>query len=429
MIGSKLRAQDLGAHKKRNGGFMHGSASSVVTFKNQPIPSLDQLFMSAVTKGDLVGGVALASGIAELIYAGCFGWRNREADHAMRMDDVFMLASLTKTITAVGAMQLVERGKVALDEPLGGIVSELANPKVLEGFALDGSPVLRPARNQITLRHLLSHTSGFGHDIWNEELLVYQRVTQTPGLGSHSNAGLLMPLLCDPGEQWHYSTGLEWTGKVIEAVTGQRLGVYLRETIFDPLAMVDTGFGILPQHAGRVTKVYRRESEGQLSPTDFASAPGEYEAGGGGLYGTAQDYLKFLRMLLNEGSLGTVRLLKPDTVRAMNRNQIGDLAVTKMHTAQPSLSNDFELYPRTTKKWGLAYMITEEPIPQGRAAHSLTWGGLANCFFWIDPTAKVVGLFLTQVLPFGDAKCLNVFEEFEHQIYSAIQHSAEGQRH
>jgi methyl acetate hydrolase len=379
--------------------------------------AIDRLWTSALAQGDLVGGVAMAAGIDEEIYQGCFGWRDRGMGHAMKMDDVFMLASLTKTVTSVGAMQLVERGKIALDQSIGDFVPELAEPEVLEGFAPDGSPILRPARRPITLRHLLSHTSGLGHDIWNKELLDYQRATNRPGLGGHSNAGLAMPLLRDPGDRWQYSTGLEWSGKVIEAVTGQRLGQYLRENIFDPLSMADTGFGILPRHAGRVTKVYQRESDGGLIPTDFAILPGEYEAGGGGLYGTAGDYLKFLRMLLNEGSLGAVRLLESDTISTMNENQIGALGVTKMCTAQPGLSNDFEPYPKITKKWGLSAMITEEPIAHGRSAHSLTWGGLANCFFWLDPTAKVVGLFLTQVLPFGDARCLQVFESFEQEIY------------
>ena len=356
-----------------------------------------------------------------LLYQGVFGSRDRESGATATIDDIFMFASLTKTVTAVAAMQLVERAKLDLDEPLGALAPQLAHPQVLEGFQADGTPILRAARRPITLRHLLTHTSGLGHEIWDESLLRYQSATGLPGLGSRTNASLGIPLLADPGDQWRYSIGLEWTGKVIEAVTGSTLGVYLRDNIFQPLGMHDTGFGILPRHAGRLSTVYRRAPDGSLQPTDFAILPGEYEAGGGGLYGTAPDYFRFLQMLLNDGRLGEVEILTPGVARLMAQDQTGGLAVTMMRTAQPALSNDFEPYANMPRGWGFSGMITTEAGPDGRSAGSVAWGGLANCFFWLDPVERVAGLFMTQILPFGDLPALTVFGAFERQFYRSLR--------
>jgi methyl acetate hydrolase len=383
--------------------------------------SLDGLFRAAVADGRLVGGVAMAGTADQLLYEGAFGWRDREADQKTAIDDVFMLASLTKTVTAVAAMQLVERGMLGLDDPIGALLPQLAHPEVLEGFADDGTPILRPARQQITLRRLLSHTSGLGHEIWDASLLRYQEVTGTPGLGSRTNAALGMPLLSDPGAQWRYSIGLEWAAKVIEAATGMTLGAYVRDNVFQPLGIHDTGFGILPHHGGRVSSVYQREKDGDLCPVEFVLLPGEFESGGGGLYGTAPDFFRFLSLFLHEGRLGSVKILNPETVQLMGQNQIGEIAVTPMRTAQPLLSNDFELYPGMPKAWGLSGMITKEPGPNGRSASSIAWGGLANCYFWLDPKEKIAALLLTQILPFGDARSLDILGDFEREVYRALR--------
>jgi methyl acetate hydrolase len=401
---------------------MAASHSSMDAARNDRLKhSLDDVFRVAVADGRLVGGVAMAGTADELLYQAAFGWRDRKTCHKAAIDDVFMLASLTKTVTAVAAMQLVERGTLSLDDPVGSVLPKLAQPDVLVGFADDGTPILRPARRPITLRHLLSHTSGFGHEIWDAPLLRYQSMTGTPGLGSRTDASLLVPLLADPGERWRYSIGLEWTGKVIEAATGMTFGAYLRDNIFRPLEMEDTGFGILPRHAGRVSSVYQREEDGALRPIEFAILPGEYESGGGGLYGTAPDFFRFLSLLFNEGRLGSVEILSPATVRLMGQNQIGELAITPMRTAQPTLSNDFELYQGMPKGWGLSGMITKEPGPHGRSAGSLAWGGLANCYFWLDTDEKVAGLFLTQILPFGDSRSLDILGDFERELYRELR--------
>lgn len=380
-------------------------------------------FKSAVRReldsGELVGAVAVATNEHGPIYEGAFGWRDLASQAPMKLDTVFMLASMTKTITSVAAMQLVEQGKIALDQPLGELVPELANLEVLEGFGADGAPRLRPAKRPVTLRRLLTHTSGFGHEIWSQDIARYQAATGMPSLGTQTNASLRLPLLFDPGEKWEYGVGLEWVGKAIEAASGETLGAYLRRNVTGPLSMRDTEFGIAPAHRGRVASVYQREPDGRLTPTEMSSKPGEYEAGGGGLYGTAGDYLVFLRMLLNDGAHEGRRILKPETVALMGQSQTGSVAVAAMKSREPRTSNDFELFPDMVKRWGLAAMITPAAVPHGRSAGSQTWGGIANCYFWLDPAKRIAGVFLTQVMPFGDRRILDLAAAFERAIYGA----------
>jgi methyl acetate hydrolase len=378
-------------------------------------------FESAVRReldlGELVGAVALATDQTAPIYERAFGWRDLASQAPMKLDTVFMLASMSKTVTSVAALQLVEQGKIGLDQPLGGVVAELANLEVLEGFSPAGAPRLRLAKRPVTLRRLLTHTSGFGHDVWSADVARYQAATGIPRLSTQTNASLRLPLLFDPGDKWEYGVGLEWVGKVVEAVSGQTLGAYLRENVTGPLGMRDTEFGIVPRHHGRVASVYRRQPHGGLEPIEMTAMPGEYEAGGGGLYGTAGDYLVFLRMLLNQGEYKSHRILKPETVAMMGENHCGEVSVAMMKSGDPLTSNDFELYPEMVKRWGLHAMITPSAGPDGRSAGSQGWGGVANCYFWIDPAKQIAGIFLTQIMPFGDKRALALSAAFERGVY------------
>jgi methyl acetate hydrolase len=371
----------------------------------------------ALDAGELVGAVAVATDHKGPIYEREFGWRDLATRAPMTRDTVFMLASMTKTVTSVAAMQLVERGKVALDQPVAEFVPELVDLQVLAGFDLNGGPRLRPAKRPVTLRHLLTHTSGFGHEVWSEDIARYQAATGTPTHGTQTNASLRLPLLFDPGERWEYGIGLEWVGKAIEAVSGMTLGAYIRENVTGPLGMRDTEFGIAPEHRGRIASVYQRDQDGQLTLIEMSSKPGEYEAGGGGLYGTAGDFLTFLRMLVNDGEHEGRRIVEPETVSLMGQNHSGSIAVTTMRSREPLMSNDFELFPDMSKRWGLGAMITPAAGSDGRSAGSQSWGGIANCYFWLDPAKGIAGVFLTQVLPFGDKRILDLSAAFERDVY------------
>jgi CubicO group peptidase (beta-lactamase class C family) len=340
-----------------------------------------------------------------------------EAD--MTVDTVIWLASMTKAITSVAAMQLVERRQLSLDEPLSKHLPELGEVQVLDGFDESGVPRLRPPRRPITLRHLLTHTAGFAYHIWNADMFRYQRHTGIPAIGECKLITLTLPLVFDPGERWHYGINIDWVGRAVERLSGQDLEEYFKEHIFQPLGMSSTSFILSPAQRERLAGMHVREADGSLTVTPFeAEQNPEFYMGGGGLYSTGQDYLRFLRMILGNGELDGARVLEPETVAEVNKNQIGDLLVDRLTTSVPGASNDAEFFPGLAKKWGLAYMINAEDAPVGRTAGSLAWAGLANTYYWIEPTRRVAGVLLTQILPFADATVLNLFESFERAIYA-----------
>jgi methyl acetate hydrolase len=282
-----------------------------------------------------------------------------------------------------------------------------------------GGAQLRPPTRPITLRHLLTHTAGFTYDIWNADMIRYQKYASVPGIIECRNTTLLTPLVFDPGDRWEYGINIDWVGKTVEHLSGQSIEDYFREHIFGPLSMVDSGFVLQPERRSRVASMHARRSDGSLQviPFEIPQEP-EFFMGGGGLYSTGPDYLRFLRMLLGRGELDGARVLRPETVDLMGENHIGELNVGALKTAIPSSSNDAEFFPGMVKKWGLGYMICAEEAPTGRGAGSLAWAGLGNTYFWIDPGCQLTGLILTQILPFADAKVLDLFGEFERAIYT-----------
>ena len=367
------------------------------------------------------GVVAMAASDRGILYEGAFGRRDLAAGPAMTLDTVFRIASMTKAVTSVAAMQLVEEGKIELDEPIGRIMPELASPQVLVGFDAAGKPRVRPARRPITLRRLLTHTAGFGYEMLSTELGRYIRRTGTPSTSTGKLASLRLPLLFDPGERWEYGINTDWAGRIIETVAGQPLDDYVREQICAPLGMADTVFALSAEQAARLARVHQRKADGSLEPIalDMAPPKPEFWAGGGGLYSTARDYLSFLRMVLGQGRLGDARLLRPETVAAMAANQTGELDAGIMRTAMPERTNDFALFPGMHCQWGLGWMITPQRGPNGREAGSLTWGGIFNSYYWIDPRQQIVGVILTQILPFADPRTLALYGAFERAVYDA----------
>ena len=383
---------------------------------------VDRVLERAVDAGEVAGVVAAAAAEKGVVYEGAHGKRALGGDAAMTVDTVFWIASMTKAVTSVAAMQQVEKGDLSLDEPLSKVLPELAEIKVLEGFDAEGAPKVREPKRPITLRHLLTHTAGFTYDIWSADMGRYQEHHGLPGIIECKNVTLMTPLLFDPGERWEYGINIDWAGKAVEKVTGKRLEGYFKDHIFGPLGMRDTGFVIRPEQRARLATMHARQPDGGLAAIEFEMPQDpEFYMGGGGLYSTAPDYLVFLQMLLHGGSFKGTRILEPATVAEMNRNHIGDIVVTELKTAIPASSNDAEFFPGMVKKWGLAYMIGTEEAPTGRSGGSLAWAGLGNTYFWLDPTHKVTGLILTQVLPFADKKVLDLFGEFEKAVYDQLR--------
>ena len=380
---------------------------------------IDELLRQKSADKEIPGVVAMAANGNEVIYQGAYGKRDLSKDDAMTADSVFWIASMTKAITAAGAMQLVEQGKLSLDAPIGKVLPDLAAPQVFEGFDSNGEPNLRPAKCEITLRHLMTHTAGFAYDLWNGDMVRYLEKTGLPGITSCKNDALKTPLMTDPGTRWEY--GINIVGKAIEAVSGKRLDSYLRDHLLTPLGMTDTSFRIGASQRQRLVAMHARAEDGSLAPTPFElDQDPEFHMGGGGLYGTAGDYIKFTQMILNKGRANGTEVLKPETVTMMAQNHIGQLNMTRMTSAVAFATNDVNLYPDMEKKWGLSFLINTARTPEGRSPGSLAWAGLANTYFWIDPSRDVAGVILMQVLPFVDQKCLEAFAGFESGVYAGL---------
>ncbi|HEY4040643.1 MAG TPA: serine hydrolase domain-containing protein [Rhodopila sp.] len=368
--------------------------------------------------GDVPGVVAAAANRDGVIFAAGFGKRDLATGAPMTADTVVWIASMTKAITAACAMQLVEQGKLSLDGEIATVLPELGRVQVLDGFDANGKPRLRTPKRGVTLRDLLTHTSGYAYDLWNPDIVRYMEVTGTPGIISCQNAALTLPLTSDPGEKWEYGISIDWVGKAVEAVSGQTLGRYMHDNLLAPLGMIDTGFKIGDTQRQRLAKIHSRTADGLASTDTELPQDPEFEMGGGGLYATVGDYLKFVQMIMHGGTFNGIPVLKPETVATMSRNAMGDLVCNPMKSAVPWATNDVDFI--AGMKWGLSFLINPEPLQTGRSAGSLAWAGLANSYYWIDPVKQVAGVYATQVLPFFDAKAVQIFEDFETAVYKSL---------
>ncbi len=384
---------------------------------------IDRALATVMTGGNIPGLVAAAADQTGVVYQSAFGRREAGATARMTDDSVFRIASMTKAITGAAAMQMVEQGKLSLDQPAREILPFLADTKVLDGFGAGGIPILRAPRGEITLRRLLTHTAGFVYDTWNADMNRFAQLTNLPAARTGKLAALMAPLGFDPGERWEYGINIDIAGRMVEVVSGLDLEAYMQRHIFAPLGMVDTSFIQRPEWDSRLTTVHARQPDGTLKPlSTSAPAPVEREffPGGGGLFSTTADYLRFLRALMAGGELDGKRILLPETVQLMAQNHMGELNVLPMKSSIPSMSNGVDLFPGMPKKWGLSFLINTQDVPNRRSAGSLAWAGLNNTYYWLDPTRKVAGVFMTQILPFADPAVLAALEAFETAVYEAL---------
>lgn len=382
--------------------------------------TLDTILADGVAAGQAPGVVALVADRDGLVYEGSAGERQLGSGVAMTPDTVFWIASMTKAITSVAAVQCVERGLLDLDAPAARVVPAIGELGVLTGFDAQGLPMTRAPKRPITLRHLLSHSSGCSYEIWNPDMQKVQAALDIPGVIGCELKALELPLVADPGERWEYGVGIDWAGRMVEAVSGLTLGEFMRQNLWEPLGMKDTGFSITPAMRKRLAGVHLRGEEGAFGtfPFEITQEP-EFHMGGGGLYSTMGDYARFMRMVLNLGQLDGARVLRPETVTThLSLNQIGNARVSLLKAAIP-LTADAEFFPGITKRWSLAFQINEQKAPTGRPAGSLSWAGLANSFFWIDPQTGIAGLLATQTFPFADARVMELLNRFETAVYDA----------
>jgi CubicO group peptidase (beta-lactamase class C family) len=384
---------------------------------------IDRALASAVSGGKIAGLTAAAADAAGPFYSASFGVRAIDKTPRMTPDTVFRIASMTKAVTGAAAMQMVEQGKLSLDQPAREVLDFLKDTKVLDGFDADGKPILREPRGTITLRNLLTHTAGFVYDTWNADMNRYAQLTGQPSARTGLIAALKAPLGFDPGARWEYGINIDIAGRMIEVASGLDLETYMQRHIFQPLGMVDTSFNQRPEWETRLATVHARQANGILKPLDIPPPPAarEFYPGGGGLYSTSGDYLRFLMALMHGGELDGKRILRPETVASMGENHMGDLDVQAMKSSIPHLSNDVNLFPGMRKKWGLTFLINTQDGPAGRSAGSLAWAGLNNTYYWLDPVKKVAGVIMTQTLPFADPDVLAALDDFEAAVYETLK--------
>ncbi len=379
-----------------------------------PSASLDEKLSAAVARGDVPGLVVIAATRDRILYQGVFGKAETGRERPMTADALFRIASMTKAVTSVAAMQLVEQGRFALDDPAENYLPELANLMVFESFDnATGAYKVRPAAKKVTIRHLFTHTSGLGYGFTSPILRDFK-----PRDGEKYQAG---PLLFEPGTQWIYGAGVDWLGKLVERLSGKNLEEYFRERIFTPLGMPDTFYNVPETKQSRLVTVHRRQDGRADAPlTELPNQPRRPATtfnGGGGLVSTASDYIRFERMILNNGTLDGARILSAETVAMMRENHIGEVGVPAVKTAQPNVSMDFTFINDGKDKWGLGFLLTSSQVAGKRSPGSLSWGGVNNTYFWIDPARDIAGVIMMQVLPFADTKALAIYDTFERGVY------------
>ena len=383
----------------------------------------DGVLQSVVTGKDRVPGVvAMITDRSANIYEGAAGERMLDGGQPMTADTVFAIFSTTKAITGTAILQCVEEGKLDLDAPAKSYVPDIGKLEVLEGFDASGKPKLRAPKREITTRMLMLHTAGLGYDFFNAS---YFRLAQEHGQLSVitcSKASLMTPLLFEPGDKWEYGSNIDWCGQIVESIRGKRLGEVMKERIFTPLGMEDIAFSLTPSMRSRLAVIHQRGADGSLTPLPDMQLPPDPEIhmGGHGLYASIGEYMKFIRMWLNDGAGPHGRVLKQETVAAAVRNGLeGNQTVVMLPGVIAELSNDAEFFPGLKKSWCYTFMLNDEDAPTGRPAGSLGWAGLANTFYWIDRKNGFGGYWATQILPFGDPTSFVGYMNFETAAYQS----------
>jgi methyl acetate hydrolase len=380
--------------------------------------SLDTVLRESMTRRKIPAVVAMVATPDKTTYTGAFGKRDSVSGVDVKPDTIFAIASMTKAITTTAAMQLVEQGKVKLHEPASKYLPELSKLDVLKGFDNAGKPMLTPATKPVTLHHLLTHTSGFAYDTWDESMLKYNKQHGGP---SAATVAPLTPLIFEPGTRWQYGTSIDWAGRLVEAVSGLTLEQYFQRNILQPLGMKDTTFIFPPEKFDRLAASSRRQHDGSLKEDKRAvPMPPKAYNGGGGLFSTAPDYVLFMQMILHNGRGGQKnQILQPKTVAMMTANQIGDISAGKLKTFRPDISSDVDFHPGTTDGFTYGFLINKTAYPGGRSAGSLAWAGVENTFYWIDPMRSLCAVVMMQFFPFVDKEGVGLLSDFEKGVYAS----------
>ena len=379
--------------------------------------ALSRQLNDAVSRGDTPGVVALVVSRDGMLYEGAAGKLDVAKNITMPVNAIFSIASMTKPVTSVAIMMLLEEGKLKLDDPVSKYLTGFDSLRVITKFnEKDATYETRPAKRTMTIRHLLAHTSGIGYSFTNP---IEYRLTQATKKGEWE-----LPLLSDPGDKWNYSASTRVLGMIVEKITGATLEVYYQQRIFKPLGMVDTSYAVPAANQSRVPTQYSRIN-GVLEAQPKAPIPSTPTApfrGDGGLYSTMQDYSKFVQMLLNGGHLGSAKILSENSVKMMGQNQIGAIFVELQPDADKLRTKPFPL-GAGHDKFGLGFQIasSDPQFSKFRSPGSMSWAGIFNTEFWIDPVKHIGGVQMMQVLPFYDDGAIRTLRDFEELVYQNLR--------
>lgn len=375
----------------------------------------------AISNGSLNFAVAAVGGKAGQTWSYAAGHRDAEQTQPASPDNIIQIASMTKLITTIAALQLMEQGKLDLDGSISRYAPELKNLQVLKGFDADDKPIFENAQRAPTARELMTHTAGYVYEFWNADALKAAQLGVSPSLFNGGNY-LAAPLAFQPGTAWEYGINTDWLGVLVERISGKRLAVYFEENIFAPLGMSDTFYELPSNKLDRSVTVMARGAEGLMALPNFQPTPREkgsmaHYSGGGGLSSTVKDYGRVLQMLLNDGSLDGNTLLKSQTVDTMFENNIGEIQPVALATVMPTMSNTADMSFGQSATFGLGLLLHTEGMQGGRSANAGSWAGLFNSYYWVDREAGKYGIFGTQVLPFYDTVAIKTLLEFEQAVY------------
>jgi CubicO group peptidase (beta-lactamase class C family) len=401
---------------------IYGCGSSNDADRQDALPLATHVIDTAISEGELHFAVAAVGNTSGQLWSHSAGHRDAQKTSVAANDNIIQIASMTKLITTIGALQLVEQGVLDLDTPITAYVPQLSELQVLEGFDEQDNPILENADRAPTVRELMTHTGGYVYEFWNANAKKASELGVSESLFSGGNY-LAAPLAFEAGTAWEYGINTDWLGVIIERISGQRLSVYFDENIFGPLRMVDTFYELPQEKMNRSVTVMARVNDAlielpTLQPAPMAKGSMAHYSGGGGLYSTVADYGRVLQMLLSEGALDGETLLNPETVDAMFANNIGDIQLAALGTVMPEVSNTADMTFGNPATFGLGLLLHSEGIEGGRKAYSGSWAGLFNSYYWVDRESKTYGIFGTQILPFFDAASVDTLLKLEQAVYA-----------
>jgi len=379
----------------------------------QGTAALSSFLKEATDRGDVPGVVVAVVNKDGVVYHEAFGRSRTLTSTPMTKDTIFNMASMTKPVTSVAIMMLVEDGKLKLDDEVAKYLPKYKDPLVISKFnEADSTYETRPAKRPITIRHLLTHTSGIGYG--------FASPTLTKIMAKTGKAELDLPLLFDPGESWAYGASTRVLGNVVEVISGQKIDAFLESRILGPLGMHDTSYLVPPSKYPRVVAVNARDAEGKFVERPMPATLTAQVAGDGGLYGTAGDYGLFLRMLLNRGKLGDTRILSEKSVKTMLESQTGKVVVQPQESANLAVSRNFPL-GAGKDHWGLGFQLAAESASNRRSPGSGTWAGIFNTHFFVDPSREIGVVVMMQTLPFYDEAAMKVYAGVEEAVYRNLK--------